>query len=171
MKSRSLIIKSICFVCLFAIAGVFAGCGKGNSSAAVSANDENPFAVSDPGKLTSKGYELPFEYEDDYKAIIEVLPNSKYVTAEKTPGGNLKFHLTTTKSEKEVNDFYNNYFKGLQKVKAKKATDTSTGYYDKKKRLIIFNLNVWTADGVTNYKMGAEQCDKLEDSKLFEAVD
>ena len=169
MKLRSLINKSICLICLSALALAFAGCGKDNSSASVSANDNNPYAVSDPGKLTSKGYELPFEYEDDYKAVIEVLPDSKYVTAEKTPGGNLKFHLTTTKSEKEVNDFYDNYFKDLQKVKAKSASDSSVGYFDKNKRVIVFNLNVWTADGLTNYKMGAEQCDKLEDSKLFEA--
>ena len=167
MKLRSILIKSICFVCLSALAVAFAGCGKSKNSASV---DDNPFAVSNPGKLTSKGYELPFEYPDDYKAIIEVLPNSEYLTAEKTPGGNLKFHLTTTKSEKEVKDFYDNYFKGLQKVKAKSPTDTSVGYFDKNKRLIIFNLYVWTADGKTNYKMGAEQCDKLENSELFEAV-
>lgn len=167
MKLRSILIKSICFVCLSALAVAFAGCGKSKNSASV---DDNPFAVSNPGKLTSKGYELPFEYPDDYKAIIEVLPNSEYLTAEKTPGGNLKFHLTTTKSEKEVNDFYDNYFKGLQKVKAKSPTDTSVGYFDKNKRIIIFNLYVWTADGKTNYKMGAEQCDKLENSELFEAV-
>ena len=109
-------------------------------------------------------------HDKPVKAIIEVLPNSEYLTAEKTPGGNLKFHLTTTKSEKEVKDFYDNYFKGLQKVKAKSPTDTSVGYFDKNKRLIIFNLYVWTADGKTNYKMGAEQCDKLENSELFEAV-
>ena len=99
-----------------------------------------------------------------------MLPDSEYVTAEKTPGGNIVFHLTTTKSEKEVKDFYDNYFKGLQKVKAKSPTDTSVGYFDKNKRIIIFNLYVWTADGKTNYKMGAEQCDKLENSKLFEAA-
>ena len=167
MKLRSILIKSICFVCLSALALAFAGCGKSKNSVSV---DDNPFAVSNPGKLTSKGYELPFEYPDDYKAIIEVLPNSEYLTAEKTPGGNLKFHLTTTKSEKEVKDFYDNYFKGLQKVKAKSPTDTSVGYFDKNKRIIIFNLYVWTADGKTNYKMGAEQCDKLENSELFEAV-
>ena len=167
MKLRSILIKSICFVCLSALAVAFAGCGKSKNSASV---DDNPFAVSNPGTLTSEGYELPFEYPDDYKAIIEVLPNSEYLTAEKTPGGNLKFHLTTTKSEKEVNDFYDNYFKGLQKVKAKSPTDTSVGYFDKNKRIIIFNLYVWTADGKTNYKMGAEQCDKLENSELFEAV-
>ena len=167
MKLRSILIKSICFVCLSALALAFAGCGKSKNSVSV---DDNPFAVSNPGKLTSKGYELPFEYPDDYKAIIEVLPDSEYLTAEKTPGGNLKFHLTTTKSEKEVKDFYDNYFKGLQKVKAKSPTDTSVGYFDKNKRIIIFNLYVWTADGKTNYKMGAEQCDKLENSELFEAV-
>ena len=165
MKLRSILIKSICFVCLSALALAFAGCGKSKSSASV---DDNPFAVSNPGKLTSKGYELPFEYPDDYKAIIEVLPESEYVTAEKTPGGNLKFHLTTTKSEKEVNDFYDNYFKGLQKVKAKSPTDTSVGYFDKNKRLIIFNLYVWTADGKTNYKMGAAACDDIEKSDTFE---
>ena len=69
MKLRSILIKSICFVCLSALALAFAGCGKSKSSASV---DDNPFAVSNPGKLTSKGYELPFEYPDDYKAIIEV---------------------------------------------------------------------------------------------------
>ena len=56
MKLRSILIKSICFVCLSALAVAFAGCGKSKSSASV---DDNPFAVSNPGKLTSKGYELP----------------------------------------------------------------------------------------------------------------
>ncbi|MBQ1239901.1 MAG: hypothetical protein IIX71_07900, partial [Ruminococcus sp.] len=78
------------------------------------------------------------------------------------------FHLTTDKSVDEVQKFYDEYFAKLPKVKAKKKTDETTGYYDKDKRMIIFNFYVWTADGKTNYKMGAAACDDIEKSDTFE---
>ena len=68
----------------------------------------------------------------------------------------MTFHLTTDKSVDEVQKFYDEYFAKLPKVKAKKKTDETTGYYDKDKRMIIFNFYVWTADGKTNYKMGLQ---------------
>lgn len=159
--------KIICFLCAAALLPAFAGCGK--KKAEVSVNDA-PYMLSDPGRLTSQGYELPYTYDDGYKAVIEVVGNCEYVTAEKTPGGNMVFHLTTDKSKEEVQAFYDAYFKGLQKVQAKAQGDNSTGWFDKEKRLIIYNFYVWTANGKTNYKMAAEACDKLEDSKIFEAV-
>ena len=169
MKSFLYIKRALCVLCAAATVLAFTACG-GKKKSSKSVEESNPWAVSDPGKLTSKGYELPYEYDDGYKAVIEVVDDSEYVTANKTPGGNMVFHLTTTKSEKEVQKFYDDYFAKLQKVKAKQSTDKSVGYFDKEKRLIIFNFYVWTADGKTNYKMGAEACDKLEDSKLFEAA-
>ena len=65
---------------------------------------------------------------------------------------------------------YDEYFKTLQPVKAKKDTDQSVAYFDKDKRIIISNLTIWTADGVTNYKFGIEPCEKLEDSEIWEAA-
>lgn len=160
--------KFICVGCAAVMVLALTACSKKQAEVSVAAS--NSMVLADPGHLTAEGYELPYTYDDGYKAVVEVVGNSEYVTANKTPGGNMVFHLTTDKSEKEVKDFYDAYFAKLQKVKAKAQGDNSTGYFDKDKRLIIYNLYVWTANGKTNYKMGAEACDKLEDSKIFEAV-
>ncbi len=160
--------RIICMGCAAVMLFSLTACGK--KQAEVSVTPANSMMLSDPGHLTSEGYELPYTYDDGYKAVIEVVGNSEYVTANKTPGGNMVFHLTTDKTEKEVLDFYDAYFAKLQKVKAKAQGDNSTGYFDKDKRLIIYNLYVWTANGKTNYKMAAEACEKLADSQLFEAV-
>lgn len=170
MKSVSVmtrIKKSVCILCAAVFALAFCACGKDKKT---SAADSNPYALSDTGKLTDQGYELPYEYADGYTAVVPVVGKCEYMTANKTPGGNMTFHLTTDRSEEEVRQFYEAYFSQLQKVKAKKTTDSSVGYFDKDKRLILFNLNVWTADGKTNFQLGAEACDKLEDSIIFEAA-
>ena len=169
MKSSSILKKVLCVLCAAIIALSLGACGKKKNAASV--NVSNPYALSDPGKLTDEGYELPYEYPDGYKAVVPVVGNCEYMTANKTPGGNMTFHLTTDKSEEEVKAFYDAYFSKLQKVKAKNPTDASVGYFDPDKRMILFNLNVWTASGKTNYQLGAEACDKLEDSKIFEAAD
>lgn len=168
MQIRVWIKRAVCLLCAAALVAALTACGKNKKKASV--QESNPYALSDPGELTSKGYELPYAYEDGYKAVVPAVDNSEFFTASKTPGGNMTFHLTTDKSVEEVQKFYDAYFAKLPKVKAKKTTDETTGYYDKDKRMIIFNFYVWTADGKTNYKMGAEACDKLEDSKFFEAV-
>lgn len=147
------------FFCLFA--AVF-------SALALSACSGKKKESSNVGRLTSEGYELPYEYEDGYKAVMKVPDNSQYVTISTTPGGNKVFHLKTTLSEDEVSAFYDEYFSTLEEVKPIKESDDSVGYFDKDARMILFNLDVWTADGTTNYKLGAEACDKIEDSKIWQ---
>ena len=166
MRFRVWIKRAVCLLCAVALVAALAACGKNKKKAGV--REPNPYALSDPGELTSKGYELPYEYEDGYKAVVPAVENSEFFTASKTPGGNMTFHLTTDKSVDEVQKFYDEYFAKLPKVKAKKKTDETTGYYDKDKRMIIFNFYVWTADGKTNYKMGAAACDDIEKSDTFE---
>ena len=166
MRYHVWIKRAVCLLCAAALAVALTACGKNKKKASV--QESNPYALSDPVGLTSKGYELPYEYEDGYKAIVPAVEDSEFFTASKTPGGNMTFHLTTAKSVDEVQKFYDKYFAKLPKVKAKKATDETTGYYDKEKRMIIFNFYVWTADGKTNYKMGAAACDDIEKNETFE---
>ena len=173
MKFISLIKRTLCVVCAAALVFALGGCGKDKSKKTVSAVTSGanyPTGIADPGRLTSEGYELPYKYDDGYVGVMKVVDDSAYETVSETPGGNIVFHLTTTKSEDEVKAFYDQYFSTLQKVKPKNENDTSVGYFDKEKRMILFNLNVWTANGKTNYKLGAEACDKLEDSKIWQAA-
>ena len=165
MQLTSRIKRSICIVCAAAAIVSFSACGKKNK---VEVSEANPWAVSDPGKMVSEGYELPYEYSDNYKAIMKVVDDSEFKTASKTPAGNIVFHFTTGKTENEVKKLYDDYFATLPKVKPKNKNDNSTGWFDKEKRMILFNLNVWTADGKTNYKMGAAACDDIEKSDTFE---
>lgn len=162
MKKTTFALRIICASCALLTILSATACRR-NKTVSPSSNSASSF-----GSLTSKGYELPYEYEDEYSATMKVPEGSEYVTVSTTPGGNKVLHLTTTKSVEEVNDFYEKYFDTLVEVKAKKETDNSVGYFDKDARLILFNLNVWTADGKTNYKLGTEACEKLEDSKLWE---
>lgn len=174
MKTVSIVKRALCILCAAALIVALSACGKekktAKTSVAPTTDVTNPFAAKETGKLTDKGYELPYEYTDGYKAVFPVPGKCEFLTTSTTPGGNMTFHLTTDKTEKEVKDFYNDYFSKLQKVKAKQKTDESVGYFDKDRRIILFNLNVWNASNKTNFKLGAEQCEKLEDSKIFEAA-
>ena len=161
MKISTILTRGACVVCALSIAFTCAACGCSKKSA-----KKETSAV---GKLTSEGYELPYEYSDGYVAVAKVVDNSEYVTVSTSPNGSKVFHLTTSKSEDDVKKFYDEYFKNLQEVQAKKETDHSVGYYDKDKRLIVYNLVVWKADGTTNYKFGAEACDDLKDNETWEA--
>ena len=168
MQLSSWIKRGVCIACAAAAVLSFSACGK-NKKAEVS--EVNPWSVSDPGKMVSGGYELPYDYSDNYKAIMKVVDGSEFKTASKTPAGNIVFHFTTSKTEDEVKKLYDDYFATLPKVKAKNKNDISPGWFDKEKRMVLFNLNIWTADGKTNYKLGAEACDKLEDSATWEKAE
>ena len=163
MKASKIIIRILC-VGMAALTLVSASaCGKKKTAT----NATKPTF----GHFTSKGYELPYEYSDGYRATMKVPSDSTYETVSTTPGGNKVVHLKTSHNEGTVKQFYEVYFKELVKVKAKKETDHSVGYFDKDARLILFNFKVWTADDVTNFSLGTEACEKLEDSKLWEKAD
>lgn len=159
MKISAIIKRSACVACALTIALTCAACG---------CSKKEKKAASNVGHLTSDGYELPYEYSDGYVAVAKVVDDSEYETVSTSPNGSMVFHLTTSKTEDEVKKFYDDYFKNLQEVKAKKETDHSVGYYDPEKRLIVYNLVVWKANGVTNYKFGAEACDDLKDNETWE---
>ena len=162
MKKSTLALRIACVSCALLTILSATACRR-NKTVTPSSNSASSF-----GSLTSNGYELPYDYEDGYSAMMKVPEGSEYVTVSTTPGGNKVLHFTTTKSVDEVNDFYQEYFDTLVEVKAKKETDSSVGYFDEEARLILFNLNVWVADGKTNYKLGTEACEKIEDSELWE---
>ena len=163
---KSIHIKRIvCLLCALALGLALSACGK-EKSAKVNVSQK---ASSNVGKVTSEGYELPYTYPDGYVAVAKIVDGSTYKTVESTELQNTRYWLTTSKSVDEVQAFYDEYFKTLQPVKAKKTTDKSVAYFDKDKRIIISNLTVWTADNETNYKFGIEPCEKLEDSTIWEA--
>ena len=159
--------RIVCVLCALAFVFALTACNKDKKSKEV---DEAKSSVSsNVGKVTDKGYELPYTYPDGYVAVAKIVDDSTYKTVETTELENTRYWLTTTKSVDEVKKFYEDYFKTLQPVKAKKSTDKSVAYFDKDKRIIISNLTVWTADNETNYKFGIEPCEKLEDSTVWEA--
>lgn len=119
--------------------------------------------------VPSDGYELPYQYNDDYTAKLKTIENTNYLVTSTDLLSNKVIQFTTKQSEDEVNAFYDEYFAGLQEVKRTDGSDNITGYFDVEKRLIMYNLIVWTADGKTNYKMACESCEKLSDSENWEA--
>lgn len=151
--------KKILSIFIFALMLLsFAACGphQGVSTAKYAEN------------MTDKGYKLPYEYDDGYTAYLKLSDESKYKTMRTTVSGATVVHLTTTKSEAEIREFYDDYFKDLPKVKAKLETDESVGYYDEENREVVFNLNVWTVDGMTNYSIGASKCEDIENDPTWE---
>ena len=121
--------------------------------------------------VPTDGYELPYQYNDDYTAKLKTIDNTSYLVTSTDLLGNKVIQFTTKQSEEEVNAFYDEYFASLQKVKRTDGSDHTIGYFDTEKRLIMYNLIVWTADGETNYKMGCEACEKLSDSKNWKVIE
>ena len=120
-------------------------------------------------KVPADGYQLPYEYSDGYTAKLKTVDDTTYLTASTDLIGNKNVHFKTDESEDEVREYYDNYFATLEEVKLKNEKDKTPGYYDKDKRLIMYNLVVWTADGKTNYHLSCEVCDNLADSENWEA--
>lgn len=166
MNTFLMIKRIFCVGCAAVLALSITACGK-NKTATTTSSVSSPFLVEDTGRIVKEGYEMPYQYSDGYKAVAMIPDNSTYQTATKTPAGNIKFQLTTTESLSKVKSLYNNYFAKLPKVKAKAKTDKSTGYYDKEKRLIIFNFHAWTADGKTVYSFGAAQCEDISKNQVW----
>lgn len=164
MMNISQIIKStICVAMAALMVCSAASCGK----------KKNVTSATAPtfGHFTSKGYELPYDYKDGYRATMKVPTGCEYMNVTTTPGGNKVVYMTSPLSVDEVNKFYDKYFKELVKLKAVKKTDKSVAYFDEAARLILFNLNVWTADGKTTFSIGTQACDKLEDATLWEKAE
>lgn len=154
MKTTSVIKRILCVACAAVMVVSVTACGNRKSK-------------TDNGKLTSNGYELPFEFSDGEKEYMPVVENSVYETVSTTKGGGKVVHLSTIKSKEEVQAFYDAYFEGKPAVKPKMETDTSTGYYDEEHHLVVFNLNIWTADGMTNYKMGCAKCEDITNDAVW----
>ena len=154
MNSSSAIKKILCVFCAAVMAFSVTACGNKKSK-------------TDNGNLTSEGYELPFDYDNGEKVYMPVVDNSVYETVSTTTGGGKVVHLSTTKTEDEVRAFYAEYFKGKPEVRARLETDHSKGYYDADNQLVVFNLDVWTADGMTNYKMGNAKVTDIENDPIW----
>ena len=123
------------------------------------------------GEFIEGGYELPYEFADGFKAVMQIPPHSQYETVDTTPSGSKNIHLNTTLTEDEVRKFYEIYFDNMEKVVPIAENDSSTGYYDKDIRLVLFNLNVWTADGKTNYKIGTMPCEDINANKVWKLAE
>lgn len=115
--------------------------------------------------VPADGYELPYEYSDGYKAKLNTAEDTYYLVSSTDLIGNKVVHFTTDESEDQIKQYYDEYFASLPEVKRSDESDDTIGYFDKDKRLIMYNLIVWTADGKTNYKMGCEACDDIAESE------
>ncbi|MCI6616450.1 hypothetical protein [Ruminococcus sp.] len=124
---------------------------------------------STESKVPADGYQLPYEYSDGYTAKLKTTDDTTYLVTSTDLIGNKVVHFKTDKSEDEVKKYYDDYFANLEEVKLKNEKDKTTGYFDKDKRLIMYNLVVWSADGKTNYKLSCEACDNISESKNWEA--
>lgn len=124
---------------------------------------------STESKVPADGYQLPYEYSDGYKAKLKTTDDTTYLVTSTDLIGNKVVHFKTDKSEDEVKKYYDDYFANLEEVKLKNEKDKTPGYFDKDKRLIMYNLVVWSADGKTNYKLSCEACDNISESKNWEA--
>ena len=60
MQIRVWIRRAVCLLCAATLVAALTACGKNKKKASV--QESNPYALSDPGELTSKGYELPYAY-------------------------------------------------------------------------------------------------------------
>lgn len=152
MKIKQMISKLICIAVIVAMCTTMVAC-----------------STSQEAKISADGYQLPYEYSDGYTAKLKTTDDTTYLITSTDLIGNKVVQFKTDKSEEEVKKYYDDYFATLEEVELKDKSDTTPGYYDKDKRLIMYNLIVWTADGKTNYKMGCEACDNLAESKNWEA--
>ncbi len=122
-------------------------------------------ACFEDNTVPPEGYKVPYTYADGHETTLKTVEDSRYVNTSTDLVGNQVFHLTTSQSEEYVKNFYDEYFSTLQEVIRTDDKDDTKGYYDSEKRLIMYNLVVWTADGATNYKLQSEACDNITDSK------
>ena len=156
MKIKKVLSKLLCAAVIATMCFAAVACSSSNSS-------------STQVKVSADGYQLPYEYDDGYKAKLKTADDTTYLVTSTDLIGNKIVHFKTEKSEDEVRKYYDDYFATLEEVKLKNEKDKTPGYFDKDKRLIMYNLVVWTADGKTNYQLSCEACDNLPDSKNWEA--
>lgn len=155
MKISKIISKLLCAVTIIAMCVTATACSSSSSST--------------ESKVPADGYQLPYEYSDGYTAKLKTTDDTTYLVTSTDLIGNKVVQFKTDKSEDEVKKYYDDYFAKLEEVKLKNEKDKTPGYYDKDKRLIMYNLVVWTADGKTNYQLSCEACDNLSESKNWEA--
>lgn len=163
MKKHPVLFKLFCAACILSMSLSAAACSDSNTSS----SSKSPEVT-----VAADGYQLPYEYNDGYEAKLNTIDDSYYVTtATNINGSNKTVHFKTTKTEDEVKKYYNDYFETLIPVVPQNENDDSKGYYDSEKRLIVYNLVVWTADGMTNYKMGTKPCDDIESDDVWKVAD
>lgn len=156
MITKKILSKLLCAAVIATMCIAATACSSSNSSSAES-------------KVSADGYELPYEYSDGYTAKLKTTDETTYLVTSTDLIGNKVVQFKTDKSEEEVKKYYDDYFDTLEEVKLKNEKDKTPGYFDKDKRLIMYNLVVWTADGKTNYQLSCEACDNLSDSENWEA--
>lgn len=155
MKIKKKLSKLLCSALIAAMCVATTACSSSQST-------------SQQVKVPADGYQLPYEYSDGYTAKLNTTDDTTYMIMSTDLIGNKIVHFKTEKSEDEVRKYYDDYFATLEEVKLKNENDKTPGYFDKDKRLIMYNLVVWTADGKTNYQLSSEACDDIADSKNWE---
>ena len=140
MKKKSVVAKILC--------GAFALIMAASATACSSTND-HPLVPAD-------GYELSYNKNKEYYKLERNLEEAASV------------YMTTNDFGLVNGDSMKVDIADLVPVRPKDKNDISTGYYDKEKRLVIYNLYIWTANGETNYKMGTKACDDINSDDIWE---
>lgn len=169
MKFKKVLSKLICAAMILTLSVSAVACSSDSSSNSTVSSSSHVVSKIPQEKVPDDGYELPYEYSDGYKAKLNTIEDTTYMTFSTDSLGNKNIHFKTEKSEEEVKKYYDDYFSKLQEVKAKEEINDTKAYYDKDKKLIMYNLIIWTADGKTNYRIGCEACENLADNKNWEA--
>ena len=97
MKYSKILKKTICILCVLATVFAFTACSK---SKKISSSSSGSAIPSNVGKVTSEGYELPYEYSDGHVAVAKIVDDSKYKNVENTGVTNTRYWLTTSKPKK-----------------------------------------------------------------------
>ena len=80
MKYSKILKKTICILCVLATVFAFTACSK---SKKISSSSSGSAIPSNVGKVTSEGYELPYEYSDGHVAVAKIVDDSKYKNPKK----------------------------------------------------------------------------------------
>ena len=94
-----------------------------------------------------KEYQLSFKFDDGFIAKFKLPEDTQF---EKRIGAE-RIMFKTNLSESELNNYYNNYFSTLKKVKNSNQNLNLTGYYDPQQRLVYSDFEIITENNQTKF--------------------
>lgn len=127
MKIKKVLSKLLCATVIATMCFAAVACSSSNSS-------------STQVKVPADGYQLPYEYDDGYKAKLKTTDDTTYLVTSTDLIGNKIVHFKTEKSEDEVRKYYDDYFATLEEVKLKNEKDKTPAILIRIKDLLCTTL-------------------------------